>query len=123
MGCASVASTPAVLVVEDNWQIARSIRRWLEEAALQVLGPAPTLAQAEKVLDMNTPDVAVVDLNLQGEFSYPLIERLEAEDVKVIVITAYDEASRDLKKGAFVLEKPFSRESLLEAIRERAFIQ
>lgn len=109
--------TQSVLVVEDNWQIASSIRRWLEEEEMEVVGPAPTVARAEILLGERAPDIAVVDLNLRGELSYGLIEALEQKSVQVIVVTGYAAASRLLKKSSFVLEKPITRESLIAAIR------
>lgn len=108
---------PSVLVVEDNWQIASSLRRWLEDEEMQVLGPAPTVARAEALMNGKAPDIAVVDLNLRGELSYGLIDALDEKSVQVIVVTGYAEASRLLKKDACVLEKPISRESLMNAIR------
>lgn len=108
---------PSVLVVEDNWQLASSLRRWLEDEEMQVLGPAPTVARAEALINSKAPDIAVVDLNLRGELSYGLIDSLNEKSVQVIVVTGYAAASRLLKKGAFVLEKPISRESLMDAIR------
>lgn len=123
MDCAQTIASPAVLVVEDNWQIARSIRHWLEEADLTVMGPAPSIEHAQQCLKKETPEVAVVDLNLRGELSYPLIAELEAKNVQVIVITGYAAPARDLRKDAFVLEKPISREALIEAVRERTTIQ
>lgn len=108
---------PSVLVVEDNWQIASSIRKWLEDEDMQVLGPAPTVARAEALINGKAPDIAVVDLNLRGELSYGLIDALEEKSVQVIVVTGYAEASRLLKKASFVLEKPVNRETLLGAIR------
>jgi DNA-binding response OmpR family regulator len=114
------ATTPAVLVVEDNWQIARSIRKWLEEEDLWVIGPAPTVDQARELVKRKKPDIAVVDINLRGEMSYSLIDRLKKNHVEVIVITGYGADARDLDEDDLVLEKPLSREALIEAVRERA---
>jgi DNA-binding response OmpR family regulator len=109
--------TPAVLIVEDNWQLAASIRKWLEAEDMRVMGPAPTVQRAEALLSGGSPDVAVVDLNLRGEFSYDLIEILKARGVKVIVVTGYAADARRRGLDAFVLEKPVARADLLAAIR------
>jgi DNA-binding response OmpR family regulator len=110
-------ASPSVLVVEDNWQIASAIRKWLEAEAMEVVGPAPTVARAEALMSEELPDVAIVDLNLRGEFSYALIEALEEKQVKVIVVTGYAANSRRLREGALVLEKPVTRDALVRAIR------
>ena len=55
-----------------------------------VVGPAATVAEAEKLLLSHALDVAVVDINLRGEQAYGLIDRLHAHGVPIIVASGYD---------------------------------
>ena len=65
-----------VLVVEDSWHVARAIKSALDEMGMVVAKPAATLATANRLIAEHIFDLAVVDINLKGEMSYDLIDRL-----------------------------------------------
>ena len=64
-----------VLVVEDTWQVGKALKSALEGMGMVVAGPVATVADAELLLADRFPDLAVVDINLKGEFSYDLIDQ------------------------------------------------
>ncbi|WP_348629370.1 response regulator [Methylobacterium sp. 17Sr1-1] len=81
----------AVLLVEDDYFIARQMRRGLEGVGAQVLGPACTL---EDGLDLarTSPriDAALLDIDLQGEKAFPIADLLRERGVPFAFATGYD---------------------------------
>jgi ActR/RegA family two-component response regulator len=55
-----------VLVVEDTWVVAEALQCLLEEAGLVVAGPSAAVADAERLVSEKVPQLAVVDLKLNG---------------------------------------------------------
>ena len=106
-----------VLVVEDNWHVAKSIKSWLENVGARVVGPASTLALGRVLADVHNPHVAVIDLNLGGTLAYPLITWLGHRGVPVVVVTGYSFASEVTANLDAVLAKPVERDSLIETIQ------
>lgn len=109
-----------VLVVEDSWHVANALKALLEELGVKVLGPAATLAEAERLLAARTPNVAIVDINLKGEMAYGLIDLLADRGIRVVVISGYAVPQVAQAKVAAVLQKPFSAKALLAVLRQGA---
>ena len=65
-----------VLVVEDEALVAMLVEDALLDAGAAVVGPAATVTEALSLLTKETPDVAVLDLNLAGETSTPVADAL-----------------------------------------------
>jgi DNA-binding NtrC family response regulator len=109
-----------VLVVEDDYFIADALTTALEEEDMHVLGPFPSVATACKALDDGKqPDVAVLDVNLQGERIYPLLDRLMREDTPVVLTTAYDgSAIPDMYRSLPRLQKPVPLRHLIDCVNQ-----
>src|SRR5437899_2819563 len=74
-----------VLVVEDSWHVSTGLRMLLEACGAAVDGPVATSADAMRLVSENTPDVAIVDINLRdGEQSYELIDRLQDRGIRIV---------------------------------------
>ena len=106
-----------VLVVEDNWHVASSMKKWLEAEGAHVVGPASTPSIGRLLADIHKPQVAIIDLNLGGTYAYPLIEWLNSCGVPVIVVTAYSFAGAVTPNLGAVLQKPIEKETLVDAVR------
>ena len=78
-----------VLVVEDEFLIAMDLELLLQWHGWRVLGPAATVVQALRLLERETPDVALLDVNLGGELVTPVAEQLRARGVPFVVVSAY----------------------------------
>jgi CheY-like chemotaxis protein len=93
----------------------------LESWGADVIGPAATAADAERMVSERRPDVALVDINLRGgERSYDLIDRLHDQGIRVVVITGYADAALPQGKAAVVLRKPIREDVLLANLRPGA---
>ncbi len=113
----SIGRDRRVLVVEDEWLIADMIARTLDEAGYRVVGPVPTAAQAIATLDAQSCDVALVDLNLSGDKSYAVIDRLRASGIPHLLVTGY--STDDLPDGyraCAMIGKPVEPAALLETL-------
>jgi two-component system, response regulator PdtaR len=113
----SVLKDVNVLVVEDNWQVAKALECALKQLEMQVSGPASTTSDAKRLLAAQMPKVAIVDVNLKREMACDLIVELHEKGVHVIVISGYAIPPIPKKKAAVILQKPFSAEDLLTALR------
>jgi len=114
---ASPLAGTSVLVVEDEYMIADALVRELRGVGARVVGPAASLPQAMTLIaDLPSPDVAILDINLRETLVYPLIDRLLAADVRVLITSGYDEAMIPERYRALPrCEKPASTECLREA--------
>lgn len=109
-----------ILVVDDEPQILRYVQRSLEEA-----GYHPTITMdpnaVTKLVEMEEPDLVLMDLNLPGVSGFELLERIrEFSGVPVIFLTANADsatAARALHAGADdYVTKPFAPSELLARI-------
>jgi len=98
-----------VLLVEDDFIVAFDMQTALEEQGARVLGPAASLSQARELLASDEPKVAVLDVNLGGEFVFPLADDLLQRNIPFVFATAYSDDDRlfpDHVKSARRLAKP-----------------
>lgn len=109
---------PQVLVVEDEWMIASLLEQLLERLGYGVTGTAPNVRTAIALLD-RAPDLALLDIQLGRETSYPIAEALAERGIPFAFVTAYGaQGLPDRFSGRAVLGKPFS-ERALEALLDR----
>ena len=107
-----------ILLVEDSRDVGEAIKDILESLGADVVGPAATTAEAERVLFERAPDVALVDFRLRGgELSSGLIARLCDQGVPVILTSGSEMDVPLLPKTTTFLEKPFSEVQLLAILR------
>lgn len=110
----------SVLVVEDEAVLAIDLQQTLEEEGYRVLGPVGRVDRALSLLEHETPDVAVLDLNLQGHPATAVAERLRALGVPFVVASA--DASvvggDAVFAGARGIVKPIRNAELLSALRQ-----
>ena len=106
-----------VLVVEDGWQVADSLKLFLEQIGMIVVGPAATPEDARR-LALGCPlELAIVDVNLKGEMAYELMEWLHDRGTPVIVISGYHDLPPQLARYSAILRKPFTPDVLLTTVR------
>ncbi|WP_296600652.1 response regulator [Phenylobacterium sp.] len=84
-----------ILVVDDEPLVAMLIEDLLRDEGVEVVGPASSLAQALELAGDPGLDGALLDVNLAGEFVYPVAEILRARDVPFAFVTGYGRAGLD----------------------------
>lgn len=103
-----------VLVVEDEALIAMLVEDALIEAGADVLGPAATVEEALEYFSGAAPAAAVLDINLAGQVSTPVADRLVEMEIPFVVATGYDAAGLpERHRGAPVLSKPYDPQELV----------
>jgi len=102
-----------VLIVEDAWQVAKALKSALEQIGMHVVGPTATTAQARGLAYAQTPELAIVDVNLKQETSCGLIDELHAQGMRIIVISGYAAPPVSKESVAAFLQKPFSGSELI----------
>jgi DNA-binding response OmpR family regulator len=106
-----------VLVVEDEYYIADDVQRELKAAGADVVGPVGTVAMAQKAIDDDCFDCAVLDLNLHGESALPVADRLVERGKSFAIATGYGSGAVPDKFGGVPrIEKPFDPPALLELV-------
>jgi CheY-like chemotaxis protein len=108
-----------VFVVEDEAFIVMELVDMLEELGHVVIGPAASVERALRLLqDLNPPpDVAIVDANLGGEISSPVVDQLKASNIPVVLSSGY-EASELARMGLVgtLMRKPYSMRLLANTL-------
>jgi two-component sensor histidine kinase/PAS domain-containing protein len=106
-----------ILVVEDEVMVAWALEDMLTELGCAVIGPAARVNQALAMIGAEAIDAAVLDVNLNGEKSYPVADALVALDVPFVFSTGYNKNNlRDGYLGFPILQKPFERSKLGEVL-------
>ena len=109
-----------ILVAEDNALVMMSLEGLIEDMGWQLIGPAENMADAERLAADSEADVALLDVNLNGERSFGAAEKLVDRGIPVIFATGYD-AQMDLPEklaGAKLVTKPFRLDELERQLRE-----
>ena len=106
-----------VLLVEDGWQVADALQISLEKMGMVVVGPVATTAEAQRLAAEHNPELAVVDINLNGEMAYGLLDWLRGRGTRLIVMSGYEDLPKSLAKFAAILRKPFTPEALSTALQ------
>lgn len=83
------ASTPLILIVEDDALIAMDIETQVHALGYAVLGPARGVDDANGLLDRHQPHAALLDVNLNGMMVTPIALRLRQLKVPYALVTGY----------------------------------
>ena len=108
-----------ILVLEDEYIVAMLLETELNDAGAIVLGPFGKLEQAIEVIKAGKQiDAAILDLNIRGEFSYPVADLLSERGVPFIFTTGYDGSAMPSLYANFPrCEKPVSASKLTLALQ------
>jgi DNA-binding response OmpR family regulator len=107
-----------VLLVEDEAIVAIDIADQLTQAGFEVVGPAPSVAKALKLISEVGCDVAVLDVNLRDETAAPIAQELRARATPFLFLSAVSQ--ENLPSGfqeEVLLRKPTPYSVLVAALR------
>jgi CheY-like chemotaxis protein len=107
-----------VLIVEDEYFVADDITRALIRAGAEIVGPFVDHAEALRALEAGLAvDLGILDINLEGEISFAVADRLTAMGIPFVFATGYGEAIIPQEHQQVPRwEKPFEPEALAQAI-------
>ena len=108
-----------ILLVEDDLLIAMDMEEVLRDLGCEIVGPYGRLSDAIKAAGELPFDGAIIDLNLRGELSFPLIEALRTRSVPCLLCSGYADLPemRSQLNGIPKLTKPCNHEALIAAMR------
>jgi PAS domain S-box-containing protein len=102
-----------VLLVEDEILVAMMMKDILTDLGFSVIGPFSRLAEAMVAAVHEDINAGIIDVNLGGEFVYPVADVLAARKIPFVFITGYGVESID---GRFahvpIVKKPVQRQVL-----------
>jgi CheY-like chemotaxis protein len=106
-----------ILLVEDEMMVGWLLEDMLGDLGCAVVGPAASVNQALAMIDAEAIDAAVLDINLDGQMSYPVADVLAARGVPFVFSTGYnkDRLLEDYRLFP-MLQKPFHRLELSDAL-------
>lgn len=116
-------NVPQVLVVEDDPDLRKLLRKYLESMGLGV-SEAATGKAALQMLGRSTPALVCLDLMLPEQSGYSVCEFMRQDaglrDVPVLVISARalpeDRAAAEEAGASAYIVKPFSRQQILDHV-------
>ena len=104
-----------VLIVEDEALILMAEEDIVQELGCALFGSTARLSEALSMVRDELPDVAVLDINLGDEKSYPLAKYLLARGVPVVFATG-DKSVAGPWHDVPICRKPFNKSSFAAAI-------
>lgn len=108
-----------VLIVEDESLVTMLIEDTLADIGCLVADVASKLADGMEKVSSLEFDIAILDVNLNGDQTYPIAEELARRGIPFIFATGYGAAGVPGKfSAAPILAKPFQQSDLERALAE-----
>ena len=109
---------PRVLIAEDEFLIAVMLEDDLRGNGYDVVGPFTRMREAREAAASEAFELAVLDINMNGEMAYPIADVLVARGIPFIFLSGYGNATLpEQLKGVPCLPKPCDPVQLLAEIR------
>lgn len=106
-----------ILVVEDEMMVLWNMEVALAELGCTSIVTAPTVNQALSLIQTQAFDIAILDVNLDGEPSYAIADALAGLGVPFVFSTGYSTPALGGNYGDRpVLRKPYRDEELEEVL-------
>lgn len=106
-----------VFVVEDDGMLSMLLEDLLAAMGGEVVGIAARLDEALEQCTRLEFDVAMLDVNLRGERSFPVAEALQAAGKPFVLVTGYGSTILPpALRSAPLLQKPYRRQELGAAL-------
>ena len=115
---AANAACRRVLVVEDEYLLAKSIADGYAKLGVETVGPASTVERALKLLEHGGHlDGAVLDIKVRGDLVFPVADALRARGVPFVFATGYDQQAIPEQYSDVVrCQKPLDPAQLVSAL-------
>ena len=106
-----------ILLVEDSPVVSLRTEDSLTDHGYFVVGPAYDMTQAMDLAAREQIDAAVVDLNIRGEKSFPVLGVLNERDIPFVITSGYANWSMPEEwQDSPRLQKPFEEKKLLDLL-------
>ncbi len=119
-----MSTAARILVVEDEWLLAEDHAFLLRKAGFEVVGPAASVRDALQLIDAQKVDLALLDIGLAEETSFPIAKRLDALGIPFVFLSGHfgeDHPSHFPHRQ--ILSKPAAPDEMIAALRALAAAQ
>ena len=114
-----MAASRSVLVVEDEPLIAMMLEDFLETLGHTVHATCERVADAVAEAEKGGFDIAILDVNLNGEHVWPVAYKLREKQIPFVIATGgHVEPPPAEFKNAPVIEKPYTVDRVTPAMEE-----
>ncbi len=110
---ASKDARPRILVVEDEYLIRMLLEDMLADLGYAVAAAAGNLSEARDLATGTELDLAILDVNIDGEEVFPVADILAKRGKPFVFVTGYGgHGLPEAYRGRPTLQKPFQIEDL-----------
>ena len=108
-----------IALLEDEYLIALDAEQILAELGAKVV-IATNLEEADKLATAGGFDAAVLDVNINGEFSFPIAEKFRQCGTPVVFASGYELKARRFPGAdlGVCISKPYTAERLRQAVAD-----
>jgi CheY-like chemotaxis protein len=111
----------SVFLVEDEVMIRMMVADMLEELGYRVVAEAGEISEAMKLAQTAEFDIAILDVNLNGNSIAPVVEVLIERGLPFVFATGYGARGvPEAYRTNPTLQKPFQMEALVQALESVA---
>lgn len=111
------------LLVEDDLLVAMGLKSSLEQLGAVVTWCCDVSGALKAIDGRIDYDFAVVDINLDGEVSTPVLDRLIEQAIYTVISSGYDAGGLDQRFQSLPrCEKPFTRVQMRRLLCEREIV-
>ena len=102
-----------VLLVEDEMMVSMLLEDMLSDIGCTPVGLAARIEQALKLIEDGGFDIAILDVNLNGDEAYPIADALAARAIPFVFASGYGAGGlREEYRSIPSLAKPFQQQEL-----------
>ena len=113
------AKSLRILLIEDESMVAMLMEDMLADLGHEVCATAADMAQAVQMATTGSFDLAIIDVNLDGQPSYPVAELLASRGIPFAFATGYGRGGLEGNfAGTPALAKPFIEADLQKLLSD-----
>jgi DNA-binding response OmpR family regulator len=107
----------SILIVEDDVVLSTDLANLLTSGGCKVVLPTTSIASASSTIVHYLVDAAILDVNVQNEWVFPVAHALQAAQIPFLFLTAYSPESipAELRNRPFI-QKPHLPRDLVDRL-------
>lgn len=112
----SIIAGQRILIVEDDAIIALVLEEMLLDLGAAIVGPAASVPRGLELAAAGSIDAAIVDRNLAGTRSDPVMAALAAAGVPFVIASGYGENAANHPAASALVIKPYDPGQIARAL-------
>lgn len=111
-------AAPRIFVAEDEFLLAVMLEDDLRDNGFVVVGPFTRFEEAREAAMTKDFDLALLDVNMNGQMAYPVAETLIARGIPFIFLSGYGRAALpENLRNAHCVPKPYDPTFLINEVK------